>query len=108
MASDILGPPARCSQSATRHTTSRPMKPFLRLEERMNEQLTSTQFTPAPQLEPLQVEVTEAARLLGYSRSTIYEMLNSGELPSTLHGSSRRIPIAALRAWIEAHTQQNM
>jgi len=74
----------------------------------MNEQLTSTQFTPAPQLEPLQVEVTEAARLLGYSRSTIYEMLNSGELPSTLHGSSRRIPVAALRAWIAAHTQQSM
>jgi excisionase family DNA binding protein len=73
----------------------------------MNEQLTSTHFTPAPQLEPLQVEVTEAVRLLGYSRSTIYEMLNSGELPSTLHGSSRRIPVAALRAWIEAHTQQS-
>jgi excisionase family DNA binding protein len=74
----------------------------------MNEQLTSTQFTPAPQLEPLQVEVSEAARLLGYSRSTIYQMLNSGELPSTLHGSSRRIPIFALRAWIEAHTQQSI
>jgi excisionase family DNA binding protein len=73
----------------------------------MSEQLTSTHFTPAPQLEPLQVEVTEAARLLGYSRSTIYEMLNSGELPSTRHGSSRRIPVAALRAWMEAHTQQN-
>jgi excisionase family DNA binding protein len=73
----------------------------------MNEQLTSTQFTPAPQIEPLQVEVTEAALLLGYSRSTIYQMVRSGELPSTLHGSSRRIPVAALRAWIEAHTQQS-
>ena len=74
----------------------------------MSEQLTSLEFTPPPQLEPLQVEVTEAARLLGYSRSTIYEMLNSGELPSTLHGSSLRIPLAALRAWIEAHTQQTI
>jgi excisionase family DNA binding protein len=81
------------------------MKPFLRLEEMMSEQLTATQFTPAPQLEPLQVEVSEAARLLGFSRSTIYEMLSSGELPSTRHGSSRRIPVAALRAWIEAHTE---
>jgi excisionase family DNA binding protein len=81
---------------------------LLTLEGAMSEQLTATQFTPAPQLEPLQVEVTEAARLLGYSRSTIYEMLNSGELPSTLHGSSRRIPVAALRAWIEAHTQQSI
>jgi excisionase family DNA binding protein len=73
----------------------------------MNELLTSTQLTPAPQLVSLQVEATEAARLLGYSHSTIYQMLNSGELPSTLHGSSRRIPVAALRAWIEAHTQQS-
>ena len=73
----------------------------------MSELLTSTQLTPAPHLEPLQVEVTEAARLLGYSRSTIYAMLRSGELPSTLHGSSRRIPVTALRAWIEAHTQQS-
>jgi excisionase family DNA binding protein len=74
----------------------------------MTELLTPTQLTPAPQLEPLQVEVTEAARLLGYSRATIYEMLSSGELPSTRHGTSRRIPVAALRAWTEAHTQQSM
>ena len=74
----------------------------------MSELLTSTQFTPPPHLEPLQVEVTEAARLLGSSRATIYEMLNSGELPSTRHGTSRRIPVSALRAWIEAHTQQSM
>src|SRR5215211_5653759 len=65
----------------------------------MSEQLTSTPFTPAPQLEPLQVEVTEAARLLDYSRSTIYQMLNSGELPWTRHGTSRRIPVAALPCW---------
>jgi excisionase family DNA binding protein len=40
------------------------------------------------QLEPLQVEVIEAARLLGYSRATIYAMLNSGELPSTRQGTA--------------------
>ncbi len=74
----------------------------------MTESLTPAQFTSAPRLEPLQVEVTEAARLLGYSRSTIYQMLSSGELPWTRHGSSRRIPVAALRAWIEAHTQQSI
>jgi len=39
-------------------------------------------------LEPLQVDVVEAGRLLRYSRATIYEMLNSGELPSTRHGAS--------------------
>ena len=70
----------------------------------------STTDTPAPQvpIEPLQVDVVEAARLLRYSRATIYEMLNSGELPSTRRGASRRIPVAALRAWIDAHTQHGI
>ena len=44
-------------------------------------------------------------RLLRYSRAKIYEMLSSGELPSTCHGASRRIPVIALRAWVDAHTE---
>jgi excisionase family DNA binding protein len=61
--------------------------------------------TTLPRLEPLQVDVIEAARLLRYSRAKIYLMLSSGELPSTRHGASRRIPVMALRAWVEAHTE---
>jgi excisionase family DNA binding protein len=61
--------------------------------------------TTSPLLEPLQVDVIEAARLLRYSRAKIYEMLSRGELPSTRHGGSRRIPVVALRAWVEAHTE---
>jgi len=64
--------------------------------------------TPHPQIEPLQVDVIEAARLLRYSRATIYEMLSRGELPSTRHGASRRIPVMALRAWVEAHTEHGL
>jgi excisionase family DNA binding protein len=62
----------------------------------------------SPRLEPLQVDVIEAARLLRYSRAKIYEMLSSGELPSTRHGGSRRIPVVALRAWVEAHTERGL
>ena len=64
--------------------------------------------TTSPRLEPLQVDVIEAARLLRYSRAKIYEMLSSGELPSTRHGGSRRIPVVALRAWVEAHTERGL
>jgi excisionase family DNA binding protein len=46
--------------------------------------------------------------LLRYSRAKIYEMLSSGELPSTRHGGSRRIPVVALRAWVEAHTERGL
>jgi len=63
---------------------------------------------PPHALEPLQVDVIEAARLLRYSRAKIYEMLSRGELPSTRHGASRRIPVMALRAWVDAHTEHGL
>ena len=62
------------------------------------------QPTTAPKLEPLLVRVEEAARLLSLGRSTIYELMDSGELPSVRCGAARRIPVAALRTWIEQHT----
>lgn len=52
-------------------------------------------------VEPLLVRVEEAARLLSLSRSTIYEMMDSGELPSVRRGAARRIPVAALRTWVD-------
>ena len=58
-------------------------------------------------VEPLLVRVEEAARLLSLSRSTIYEMMDSGELPSIRRGAARRIPLAALREWVEAHAKDN-
>lgn len=58
----------------------------------------------AAKLEPLLVRVEEAARLLSLGRSTIYEMMDSGELPSVRCGAARRIPIAVLRKWVEEHT----
>jgi excisionase family DNA binding protein len=70
----------------------------------MREQLNNEQVQADVRLEPLLVRVEEAARLLSLSRSTIYEMLDSGELPSVRRGSSRRIPTAALREWVARHT----
>ena len=73
----------------------------------MTEITRATQPTTV-QLEPLQVGVVEAGRLLGYSRAKIYEMLQRGELPSTRQGTARRIPLAALRAWVEAHSREGI
>lgn len=53
--------------------------------------------------ERLAVSVTEAAALLGVSRPTVYTLLErGGGLPSFRCGRRRLIPVAALRAWIEA------
>jgi excisionase family DNA binding protein len=64
--------------------------------------------TPSHVLEPQQVDGIAAAHLLRSSRATIYALLSRGELPSTRHGASRRIPVVALRAWVEAHTAHGL
>ena len=60
------------------------------------------------QIDPLLVRVEEAARLLSLSRSMIYEMMNSGELPSVRCGTARRIPLAALRLWVERQVERTI
>ena len=46
----------------------------------------------------------EAAEMLGFSRSKVYAMLASAELPAIRAGRSVRIPRAALEAWIVSNT----
>lgn len=61
---------------------------------------------PTPQsIQPLLIRIEEAARLLSLGRSTIYEMIYKGELPSVECGTARRIPLDALKAWVEAKTK---
>ncbi len=43
----------------------------------------------------------EAAEAIGIGRSKVYELLASGELPSIRIGGSVRVPVDALRAWID-------
>jgi excisionase family DNA binding protein len=47
-----------------------------------------------PLSEPLLLRPTEAARLLGISRSNLYELLAAGEIPTIHIGRSVRIPLA--------------
>lgn len=50
--------------------------------------------------EPLLLRVEEAARMLSLSRTTVYLLLESGQLPSIKCGTARRIPRTALDEWI--------
>jgi len=45
---------------------------------------------------------SEAAELLGLSRSKVYALLASGELPSVKIGVATRLPVAELREWLVA------
>ena len=53
--------------------------------------------------ERLLLRPAEAARLLSVSRSTIYELIASGKVPSARLDDGRltRIPLAALKALVE-------
>ena len=55
-------------------------------------------------MEPLTVSVTEAARLLGISRPTMYAIIRREDFPSFRVGGRRLISLAGLQRWIAEQT----
>ncbi len=55
-------------------------------------------------MEKLLLRVSEAADLASVSRTKAYELLAAGEWPSVRVGTAVRVPLAGLRAWVEAQT----
>lgn len=51
-------------------------------------------------IEPVSVRIAEAVRLTGISRSTLYELIQSGELQAVKMGRSTFIPFENLRRLI--------
>ena len=58
------------------------------------------------QLEPLSVSTSEAARLLGVSRPTIYELMQNGGLPCFKVGTRTLLPVSGLREWVAAQAEK--
>ncbi len=50
---------------------------------------------------PLLLTVKQTAELLGIGRSTLYELLDAGELRSVKRGASRRIPLKEVHDYID-------
>lgn len=48
----------------------------------------------------------EVAELLGISRTKVYELVASGQIPSLHVGRLRRVPLVALRDWIDEQTER--
>lgn len=42
----------------------------------------------------------EVAEAIGMSRSRVYELIASGEIPSVKIGNVRRVPVDMLREWV--------
>ena len=51
--------------------------------------------------EQLLLRIPEVAERLSLGRSTIYELVAAGELPTVYIGRAVRIPAAAVCAWVE-------
>lgn len=52
--------------------------------------------------ERIAVRIPVAAKMIGISRSRFYELLSSGEIEAVKLGRSTLIPVAGLKAFIEA------
>jgi excisionase family DNA binding protein len=53
------------------------------------------------EVELLLLDVREAARVLGIGRSTVYELIASGEIEVVHIGRSARVPVAALHEFVD-------
>lgn len=49
--------------------------------------------------------VNEVAQQLGVSRSSAYKLVLAGEIPVVRLGRSVRVPVAALRKWLDDRTE---
>ena len=54
----------------------------------------------APRPAVLMVRVEEAAEMLGLSRTAMFGLIARGEVKSVKIGSRRRVPVAALHAYV--------
>ena len=54
------------------------------------------------------LRVSDVARLLGLSRSRVYELIATRELPATKIGGALRVPRAAWEAWLCEKSERAM
>lgn len=60
----------------------------------------------ADKLEPLAISASEAARLLGVSRPTIYQYIGRQDFPSFRLGNRTLVSVEGLREWIRKRTME--
>ena len=56
-------------------------------------------------MDKLLLSPEEAAEALGVGRSRVYDLMRTRELLSVRIGKSRRVPVAALRSYVERLTE---
>lgn len=54
----------------------------------------------------LWLRIPEAAARLGLGRSTFYELVRAGAIPTVRVGKAVRIPVSSLERWAEAQAEE--
>jgi excisionase family DNA binding protein len=57
-------------------------------------------------METLLLKPMEAAKAIGIGRSKIYDLISRGVIPAVRIDKSVRIPVAALRNWVEQQVRE--
>jgi excisionase family DNA binding protein len=58
---------------------------------------------PTDQIQPLLYSVPQVAKLISFSRTKTYELVQAGKIPSILVEGKTRVTRKALEAWIGQH-----
>lgn len=58
-------------------------------------------------MEPLAISATEAARILGVSRPTVYQLFHKDGFPAFKIGNRTLVSVDGLRVWIAKQTEVN-
>lgn len=70
------------------------------------ERAVRTQMGDRPAVPAVLYRVDEAAEALRLSRSSIYELIRSGQLRSVKHGTRRLVPVDALSDFVRSLAQR--
>ncbi len=62
--------------------------------------------TSSPATRPMAVRPREAAHMLGLGRTSIFELLRTGELEAARIGAATLIPVASIEAFITRHARR--
>lgn len=60
-----------------------------------------------PEIDRILYRVAEAGQAIGVSRSRMYELIASGEIPSVRVGNVLRVPVDGLREWAKRKATQS-